>query len=156
MNPQVQIKLLNENAKLPTKANESDAYYDVVATSINHTERYIEYGLGFSSEFSEDMICHIFPRSSISNYDLIMANAPGTIDSSYRGEWKVRFKLTPPNFIFFDTNEEMESTYVPKIYQVGDKIAQIGFRLKKDVEWIETTALSDTERGDGGFGSTGT
>ena len=141
MNPQVQIKLLNENAKLPTKANESDAYYDVVATSINHTERYIEYGLGFSSEFSEDMICHIFPRSSISNYDLIMANAPGTIDSSYRGEWKV---------ILYNTSNDTFS------FSIGQRIAQ-AIPERTTTEHFEfVDSLEESVRNEQGFGSSGT
>lgn len=155
MKQQIQIKLLNDKAKLPTKSNEFAAGYDVVATSITHTERYIEYGLGFSTEIPQGYVGRIYPRSSISNYDLTMCNSVGTIDSDYRGEWKVRFKLAAPNFIFLDAEHIDESDMPDKLYQVGDKIAQISFEKLTDVEFIEAESLVETERGDGGFGSTG-
>ena len=150
MKEQIQIKLLNDSAKLPTKGTSSAACYDVIATSITHTERYIEYGLGFATVIPEGFVGKIYPRSSLSNYDLSMANSVGVVDSDYRGEWKVRFKLAAPNFILPET-ENLDY----KIYEVGDKVAQICFEKLTDVEFIETETLTETERGDGGFGSTG-
>ena len=95
-NMNINIKFLNDNAVIPNKANDDkgNACYDVVATSItiNSNDNYIEYGLGFATEFSSDWECQIRPRSSISKYDLTLANTPGTIDSNYRGEWKVDLK----------------------------------------------------------------
>ena len=151
----IKINLLNDNAIIPSKAHASDACYDVVATSVTLSEKYIEYGLGFSTEFDSNIVGNIYPRSSISNHDLIMCNAPGTIDSNYRGEWKVRFKLTPPNFLYFEKNNIEYSKYEPKIYNVGDKIAQISFHEIKNVEWEQVTTLETSDRGSGGFGSTG-
>jgi len=155
MKQQIQIKLLNDKAKLPTKSTESAACYDVIATSINHNERYVEYGLGFSTEIPEGYVGKIFPRSSISNYDLTMCNSVGVIDSDYRGEWKVRFKLAAPNFIYMDSEYIDPDTMPEKLYDVGDKIAQISFEKLTDVEFIESESLMETERGSGGFGSTG-
>jgi dUTP pyrophosphatase len=151
MKEQIQIKLLNDSAKLPTKGTPSAAYYDVIATSITHTERYIEYGLGFSTIIPEGFVGKIYPRSSLSNYDLSIANSVGVVDSDYRGEWKVRFKLAAPNFLYPIGIDTLEY----KIYQVGDKIAQIGFEKLTDVEFIKTETFTETERGDSGFGSTG-
>lgn len=155
MKQQIQIKLLNDKAKLPTKSTESAACYDVIATSMVHTDRYIEYGLGFSTEIPEGYVGKVFPRSSISNYDLTMCNSVGVIDSDYRGEWKVRFKLASPNFLYMDSEYIDENRMPEKLYNVGDKIAQISFEKLIDVEFIETESLVETERGSGGFGSTG-
>ena len=91
------IKLLNDKAVIPFKANndEGNACYDVVATSIRYDveHNFVEYGLGFATEFTQDWECQVRPRSSLSKYDLLMCNTPGTIDSNYRGEWLVRFKV---------------------------------------------------------------
>jgi dUTPase len=104
----INIKLLNDKAVIPFKANDDDANacYDVVATSISYNvdDKYVEYGLGFATEFSSDYEYQVRPRSSLSKYDLTMCNAPGTIDSNYRGEWKVRFKVSD-----FDAIENIKS-----------------------------------------------
>jgi dUTP pyrophosphatase len=139
----INIKLLNDKAVIPFKANDDDANacYDVVATSINHDADYgfIEYGLGFATEFSSDWECQVRPRSSVSKYDLLMCNTPGTIDSGYRGEWKVRFKVCS------DEN---------KFYEVGDRVAQISFHKVTKTLFNKVDELNTSLRGDGGFGST--
>jgi dUTP pyrophosphatase len=150
----VKIQLTNSKAKIPFK-NDGDNCYDVVATSIRHTPKYIEYGLGFKTELPENVEAVIRPRSSISNKDVTLINSPGTIDSSYRGEWKLRFKLAAPNFLYFKLMGQEDPKYDPDIYEVGDKIAQVSFRISNDVEFEETEIEVDTERGSEGFGSTG-
>jgi dUTP pyrophosphatase len=139
----IKIKKLVENFTLPTKGNndDSNACYDVIAYSIDITEDYIEYGLGFSTEISKGYKGVIVPRSSISKYDLIQCNSPAQIDSNYRGEWKVRFKVT-----------KREN---PKIYKIGDRVAQIYFEKVNDIVFQEVETLSNSDRGDKGFGSTG-
>lgn len=89
----------------PTKANSSDAGYDLVATTepkivgahnegIYSSIDYIEYGTSLFVEMPEDFIGHLEgrPRSSLSKYNLVLANSVATIDHDYRGEIKVRFK----------------------------------------------------------------
>lgn len=180
----VNIKLLNGKAVIPFKANDDDANacYDVVATSISHDPDYgfIEYGLGFSTEFSSDWECQIRPRSSVSKYDLLMCNTPGTIDSGYRGEWKVRFKISNPN-VTQKINEEREyqdwgegfggSSYssgvnmgeeerqryidsLGNFYKIGDRVAQISFHKVTKTLFNKVEELNASLRGDGGFGST--
>lgn len=147
----VNIKLLNEKAVVPAKANNDDgnACYDVVATSvkINHGDNFIEYGLGFATEFSSDWECQIRPRSSLSKYDLILANTPGTIDSNYRGEWKIRFKVV-------DSRQYFNNEVCDRIYKAGDKIAQISFHKVTKTLFNKVDELDASLRGDGGFGST--
>ena len=75
----VNIKKLSENAVIPQYAKPGDAGMDVVATSINVTDKYIEYGTGLSFEVPEGYVMLIFPRSSVSKYDLSLANAVGVL-----------------------------------------------------------------------------
>lgn len=154
---EVKIKLL-EGGTLPTKRDE-DAYYDVVARSINITPQYIEYGLGFCTEFNNTIEGVIVPRSSLSNYDLVQSNHKATMDSGYRGEWMVRFKATFPTEAVMNISDPTIAgkyeNWKPKIYNVGDKIAQITFKKLYDIQYTEVNELSDSERGDGSYGSTG-
>ena len=73
-----------------------------------------------------------------------MQNTPAQVDEDYRGEWRVRFRYIGNRKYF-----------IQGPYQIGDKICQIYFERVNDVEFEEVEELSDTKRGDGGFGSTG-
>jgi dUTP pyrophosphatase len=86
----------------------------------------------------------VFPRSSIRKYDLALTNSVGVIDSGYRGEIQATFKKT--NWLKGNESEK---------YQIGDRIAQIMIIPHPQIEFDEVDELSDTQRGDGGFGSTG-
>ena len=138
----VKIKLLHEDAKKPKYAKESDAGLDLVATSIlSHTPTQITYGLGIAMEIPDGMVGLVFPRSSIRNYDLSLTNADGVIDAGYRGELQATFyKL---------------NGLASKVYEVGDRVAQLVIMKLPFVEIIEVLELSSSERGEGGFGSTG-
>lgn len=138
----IKVKLA-EGASIPKYQKPGDSGMDLTATSIRMVDEenygFIEYGTGVFIEIPEGYEGQIRPRSSISNTGLIMANSPGTIDSNYRGEIKVRFKAIPNSFI----------------YEVGDRIAQLVITpvIKANLEVVEE--LSETERGEDGFGSTG-
>ena len=135
----VRIKKLNENAVIPTYAKVGDAGMDMVATKIiNETLDSITYGTDIALEIPEGFVGLVFPRSSIRKTDLILSNSVGVIDSGYRGEIQATFKRS--------------GVYA---YAVGDKIAQIMIIPHPYVDLIEVNELSETERGDGGFGSTG-
>jgi len=136
----IKVKRLHPNARIEFGNNDSEnAAMDLFATEVYETDDYIGYKLGFSTEFDRSLLVSIRPRSSVSKKDLIMCNAPGTIDANYRGEWEVRFKR-----------------FGPKVYNVGDAVAQVVItqNLIHDVEWEETDELSSSNR-TGGFGSTG-
>jgi deoxyuridine 5'-triphosphate nucleotidohydrolase len=149
--------MLHKDAKTPFKTNIDDVGYDVVATERIIEDNYVIYKLGFATEFPKDTEIQIRPRSSISKYDLIMCNSPGTIDPTYRGEWQVRFKIVPS----IDTINNAIKSKKPidisqlKLYEVGDRVAQI-VPLKKiqSVNIVHSSILSEEDRG-GGFGSTG-
>lgn len=150
----IKIELI-EDGKLPSKAHESDSCYDVFAREVVHTHRYIAYKLGFKTEIPEGYEGEIRARSSISKYDLVLANGVGTIDQDYRGEWEVRFKIALPNMTLSD--DDLRDGYGeegPNIYKVGDKVAQIKFVKKEEIEFEQTTVSDSTDRSDGGFGST--
>ena len=134
----IKIKKLNGDAKVPHYANNGDAGMDIYAVSKEEKAKFIEYGTGLSFELPGDHMMLIFPRSSLSNKDLILANHVGILDSGYRGELKLRFKKVGDD-----------------VYDIGDKIGQIVVVPFPKVEFEEVDELSDTSRGDGGFGSTG-
>ena len=164
----VNIKKLVPEAVIPTYAKEGDAGMDLVATSVDHSnEHYIEYGTGLAVEIPEGYVGLIFPRSSNSKKDLQLCNSVGVIDSGYRGEIKLRRIINPTpkrNFVVTDVEfqEELESK-VPILrikadfscYGVGDKVGQIIIMPIPLISFNEVQKLSETVRGDGGFGSTG-
>lgn len=139
----VRIKRLSENAVIPTYANPGDAGLDLVATYVKVEDHnkygFFEYGTGLAVEIPEGYVGLIFPRSSISKTGMMLANAVAVIDSSYRGEIKLRYKYIS------GTNS----------YNVGDKIAQLIILPYPVVEFEEAQELSETQRSSGGFGSTG-
>jgi dUTP pyrophosphatase len=139
---EIKIKKLTENAKIPNYAKQGDAAMDVYATSETIVDTpgygYIEYGTGLAFEIPEGYYMDIRPRSSVSNTGLILSNSAGILDSGYRGELKFRFKWVK------------ESAK----YNVGDRIGQIMIKPYPVIEWVEVQELNNTERGEGGFGST--
>jgi dUTP pyrophosphatase len=157
----IKFKLLHPDAKLPSRAHATDACFDVIAVSREIKDGYISYGFGFSTEIPAGWEAKVYPRSSISNYDLVLCNGVGVIDSAYRGEWGARFKLSPPftsglysDGTFDETAMESEG-WQPKLYRVGDRIAQIQFQRVPEVRFEVVDELNDSTRATGGFGSTG-
>lgn len=142
----VKIKKTHENAKIPKYAHATDAGMDLTATSKWYDKwSNICYGTGIALEIPDGYYGQIVPRSSISKTLLILANSPATIDSNYRGEIMLKFKRVAP-YYKFDGEAE---------YQVGDRIAQLIIKPYEHIEFEEVDNLSESDRGDGGFGSTG-
>lgn len=149
----VKFKKLVPEAKSPSQATEGDSGWDVVAIDdgvINEEFGYIEYRTGLAVELPEGYEIQIRPRSSISKYDLVICNSPGTVDNPYRGEIKVRFK---PLARFYGQFTDCPVFY--NRYKTGDKIAQLIIAPVPQVQWEEVSELNDTARGAGGFGSSG-
>jgi dUTP pyrophosphatase len=140
----VKIKKLNPNVVIPSYAKDGDAGMDVIATSIiSETDTQITYGLGIALEIPKGFVGLVFPRSSIRKTRLQLSNSVGVIDSGYRGELQATFNK-------INNNSVSENDY-----KVGDRIAQIMIIPHPDIQFEEADELSDTERGEGGFGSTG-
>ena len=138
----VNIKKLSENAVIPKYAKEGDAGLDFVATKvINESVYSITYGTDIAVEIPENYVGLVYPRSSIRNTELSLSNSVGVIDSGYRGELQATFR-------------KIQGEGSDK-YNVGDKIFQMIIVPYPSVEFIEVNELTTTERGEGGFGSTG-
>lgn len=140
----VKIKKLNSNAIIPKYAKPGDAGLDLVATSRTWDEQnnnYI-YGTSLAIEIPEGYVGLIFPRSSNRKTCAYLTNHVGVIDSGYRGEIMVTYKNRDKNDV------------VPP-YSVGDRIAQLIIIAYPTINLIESDTLSETERGEGGHGSTG-
>ena len=152
---EVKIKKLKPNAVIPTYAKDGDAGMDLVATSvISDTPEQITYGMGIALEIPEGFVGLIFPRSSVRKTGLDLSNAVGGCDSGYRGELQATFNKVFGGERFYDETKLTEVTS-NDFYKVGDRIAQIMIIPYPPIEFIEADVLSNTERGEGGFGSTG-
>ena len=128
---------------------------DFVATKVISEETYsITYGTDISMEIPEGFVGLVFPRSSIRKYELNLSNSVGVIDSGYRGELQATFNKIFGGDRFYDETKLTEITS-NDFYKVGDRIAQIMIIPYPPIEFVETDELSNTERGEGGFGSTG-
>lgn len=137
----IKIKKLHPEAVIPSYSKEGDAGLDLTAvsmTSVNEENYgYLEYDTGISIEIPENHVGLVFPRSSVSNTGLILANAVGVVDSNYRGPIKCRFKAIPNS----------------NVYNSGDRIAQLIILPIPQITFEEVEELSNTERGSKGFGS---
>lgn len=142
MGIQVKIKRLKDIVPIPTAATIGSAGFDIYGydpVNLNISDYgYVEYRTYIALEIPPGYVGLIYPRSSISKTGLILANSVGVIDSDYRGEILIRFKYIPES----------------KLYTHGDKICQIIFQKTVETEFVNVDELSDTERGDGNFGST--
>ena len=135
----IKIKKIHPDAKLPTYAHPGeDAGMDVVAISKEIKDKYVEYKTGLALEVPKGYVCLIFPRSSVTNKDLMLKNCVGVLDSGYRGELVFKFQKF---------NEE--------VYEVGDRIGQIIVIPYPMIKVDEVFELGESKRGDGGWGHTG-
>lgn len=145
----VRFKKLTPNAVIPTKAHNGDFCYDVTAVSREQIAPNVyKYGLGFAleiernDEIPDDLnaCIDIRPRSSIYKTGLVLSNGVATIDENYRGELSMIFYHVIPS--------------LPP-YEVGDRIGQIVLNYADEMFFTEADELSPTDRGTGGYGSTG-
>lgn len=135
----VKYKLNNALAQSPTKKHNTDAGMDLITTSVEPIPGGYICGTGLSVQpppgFHFELIC----RSSIYKKGLMLWNGVGVIDNEYTGEIKAVFKA--------------EANHI--VPRIGDRLVQLVLRHTLNVEFIEATSLSETERNSGGFGSTG-
>lgn len=163
----VLFKKLRENAKLPVKAHDDDFCYDVYACDCEEVSPGVyKYPLGFALQIvdtekvfltttsdvrgikgetlhvGKEVILSIDfrPRSSIFKTGMVLCNSCGTVDRGYTGEICAFFYHVMPN--------------LPK-YEPGERVAQMKIGFTLPMEFVEVGEFEDTERGDGGFGSTG-
>ena len=156
----VKIKKLYKDSILPTKAHATDAGYDLYAHSKSYDDDgNVVYGSGVAMEIPQGYVGLVFPRSSNAKKDLILSNSVGVIDSGYRGEISFKFKKNLKLRIEYGTMgfgneiELVKGGY--KEYSVGERVGQIIIMPYPEIEFVEVEELSDSERGDGGYGSSG-
>ena len=140
---QVKIKKLHVDAVIPAYSKPGDAGMDLTAVTATQ-DQYgnVVYGTGLAVEIPAGYVGLIFPRSSNSKTDLYLTNHVGVVDSGYRGE--IMFKFRPVNGLLN-----------AKVFQVGDRVGQLIILPYPSIEFDEVDELTNSERGDGGFGSTG-
>lgn len=143
----VQIKKLRENAVLPARGSAFAAGYDLCAclegneTVIIPPHHTLKIGTGLAFALPEGTFGAVFARSGLaSKQDLRPANCVGVVDSDYRGECFIALH-----------NDGMQERAI----RHGDRIAQLVLLPFLPMEFEEVDALSETARGEGGFGSTG-
>lgn len=138
----IKIKKLHHEAVIPKYAKPGDAGMDLTAVSIDFDEwEHLTYHTGLSIEIPEGYVGLLFPRSSVYKTGQFLTNSVGVIDSGYRGEIMLKYTR--------DTHSDK------KAYRPGDRVGQIIILPYPKVEFEEVESLSQTERGSGGYGSTG-
>lgn len=142
MSIKVKVKRLVPEAELPSRAHSSDAGFDLKCVSVEEDRRHncISYGTGLAFEIPAGHVGLIFPRSSVYKEDLDLSNCVGVIDSGYRGEVKAKFRILQPHI---------------HRYTIGDRIGQMIVVPYPEVEYEEVSELEESDRGEGGYGSTG-
>jgi dUTP pyrophosphatase len=142
----VNFKKLAPEAVTPSYSKIGDAGVDLTAISVTYTPDFIEYGTGIAVEIPAGHVGLLFTRSSVTKKSMMLKNSVGVIDSNYRGEIKLRFaKINVEPILFFGD----------QFYYKGDRIGQLVIVPIPTIELVEKEELSDSNRGNGGFGSTG-
>lgn len=137
---EVKIKKVNVNAQVPQYATKGSACFDLTTVDTAFVNNSQVFGTGLQFEVPEGNVMLVFSRSGMGfKDDVRLSNCVGVIDSDYRGE--VMIKLRADHF--------------KKKYYAGERIAQALILPVEQVQFFLEDELSNTERGDGGFGSTG-
>jgi dUTP pyrophosphatase len=141
---ELRVIKLKDNAVIPTRAHPGDAGLDLYSTEIAHLgpgERWA-VGTGIALEIPEGHAGLVLPRSGLAReHGITLVNAPGLIDAGYRGEVRVLLLNTDP----------AETVRI----EAGARIAQLVVTPVAIATPVEATELSDSARGEGGFGSSG-
>jgi len=136
----VKVKRLHPNAVIPYYAKHGDAGMDLYAVDSTMDEYgNFVYDTGLAMEIPEGYVGLVFPRSSVSKTIHSLRNSVGVIDSGYRGSIMLKF----------GGNSGRSK------YNVGDRVGQIIIMPYPKIDFVDADELSETERGTGGFGSTG-
>lgn len=139
---EIKFKKLHPNAVTPAYSRDGDAAVDLTATSLFRDDKgnYV-YGTGIAVEIPKGYVGLIYPRSSLSKFDLMLSNHVGVIDSNYRGEILLKFK---------------ELKDVPLAFAMTERIAQLIIQPIPEMSFVEVSELTPSNRGSAGWGSSGT
>lgn len=157
----VKIKKLHPDAVIPAYAKTGDAGMDLTAVTFDVDEfGNMCYGTGLAFEIPEGYVGFVFPRSSIYKKGIVLSNSVGVIDSGYRGEVSFKFKMDS-DMVAFAAQGTESAIYTRQpcqnrdTYKLGDRIGQIIIMPYPQIEFEEVEKLSETDRGEGGYGSSG-
>ena len=141
----IRVKKLHPDAIIPKYAKSGDAGMDIHTIDRGEADQYgnMVYKTGLAFEIPDGHVGLIYPRSSVSKTPHSLRNHVGVIDSGYRGE------------IIFKFGWVESSSIEAQVYDKGDRIGQIMIMPYPKVEFVESDELNETDRGSGGFGSTG-
>jgi len=135
----VNIKKLHEDAIIPKYAKKGDAGLDLTAVEVVAAGHTITYKTGLAVEIPPWHVGLLFPRSSVYKTGQTLTNCVGVIDSGYRGEIMMKYTLSP----------------YQREYEVGDRVGQLIIMPYPRIDFEEVEELTLTDRGEGGYGSTG-
>jgi dUTP pyrophosphatase len=135
----IKVKRLYNNSQSPNRAKIGDAGYDLTANSVEDQGDRIKVGTGIAVQPAAGWYCEVYCRSSNVKKGLMLMNSVGIIDNGYTGEiFCILYKTRPD-----------------AVVNVGDRIAQLIPKQYAMVDFEEVEELTQTERGQGGFGSSG-
>lgn len=147
----VKIKKLHDDAIIPKYAKPGDAGMDLYSVDATWSGPLVTYHTGLSMEIPEGHVGLLFPRSSVYKSGQKLTNSVGVIDSGYRGE--IMLKYTRGQHVLNSNHLNLNANF--KEYEPGDRVGQIIILPYPQIEFEEVQTLSKTERGEGGYGSTG-
>lgn len=149
----LKIKKVHPDAVVPHYAKPGDAGMDLTAVSAEFKNpRKIKVDFGLQMEIPEGYMGLIFPRSSIQKTFCRLSNSVGVIDAGYRGNVMAFFDVLD---VAGDMSDAEALAAAEKIYAPGMRCAQLIIMPFPHVDVVETDGLSETTRGEGGFGSSG-
>lgn len=140
---EIRFKKLSETAVAPFQGSKFAAGFDLTVDELEFSNDQIKYNSNIAVEIPEGYVGLLFPRSSVYKHHILLTNSVGVIDSDYRGPIKAVFQ------------REEAIRYKISGYRVGERFAQLIVVQNPSVKYIESDTLSETERGDKGYGSTG-
>lgn len=143
---EIKFKKLDPRAVAPVRAHDTDAGFDLTATRITTElnecgQLILVYHTDLAFEIPEGYFGMLVSRSSIFKKSLMLTNCIGVIDAGYRGEVVGKFRNT--------------TDVVPAVFNEGERFAQLLILPVPDVQMVESENLTESERGENGYGSTG-
>lgn len=147
----IKVKKLHPKAVIPSYSKHGDAGLDLTAVFVEELTKELDeytakvtqfkYRTGLAFEIPEGYVGLLFPRSSVFKKDLSLSNSVGVLDSGFRGEVCFIYNLTDRSNV--------------RTFEAGDRIGQLVIMPYPQIQLIESDELSDSERGQGCYGSTG-
>jgi len=166
LHPTIKFKRINPDAPMPQKAHPTDAAYDLCAMEdvTLMPGEWKMVGSGIAMAIPEGYCGKVYPRSGLGCKGLVLKNTVGVLDSAYRGEIKLPlFNNNPTQVLVPFLEGVIEGAYITQIssdehvihVHKGDRVAQLCIEPVPDTELVEVDELPDSDRGEGGFGSSG-